>query len=426
MSTLLIIVFVLGYVAIAFEHTIGVNKAGAALITGVLCWTVLAVFAHGADLSETLTHHLGGIAGIAFFLLGAMTIVELIAANDGFELITERITETRRVPLLWTIALLAFFLSAILDNLTTTIVMVTLTRKLFNEQRDRLYFASAVVIAANAGGAWSPIGDVTTTMLWIGGQISARGVILSTFVPSLAAAVLPLWALSFRFDGRIMRTVPAATNTGTVRASPHRRTMLLLGIGTLLFVPVFKTLTHLPPYMGMFIGLGVMWVVTAIVNRDKNGEERKALSITSALERTDTPSLLFFVGILLSVAALQQAGVLIHMAEWLMRTLHLSSLIAFSMGLLSAVIDNVPLVAAVQGMFTLDQFPTDHSFWSFLAYCAGTGGSALIIGSAAGVVAMGIERITFFWYLKRISAYALLGYVAGAGTYVLQELLVQR
>ncbi len=423
MTALLITVFLLGYAAIAFENAIGVNKAGTALITGVLCWTIIALFANATDdLITPLTHHLGGIAGIVFFLLGAMAIVELIAAHGGFDLITERISETRRVQLLWSVALLAFFLSAVLDNLTTTIVMVTLLRKLFTEQRDRLYFASAVVLAANAGGAWSPIGDVTTTMLWIGGRISTGGIILSTLVPSLVAVAVPMAALSYRFDGRITRTNPTPVAGATGR-SPHRGAMLLIGVGTLLFVPVFKTLTHLPPYMGMLVGLGVMWVITARIHRDKNGAERKALSITTALERTDTPSLLFFLGILLSVAALEHAGLLEHTAQWLGRIVHQTSVIVFAMGLISAVIDNVPLVAAVQGMFSLDQFPTDHSFWHFLAYCAGTGGSALIIGSAAGVAAMGLERITFFWYLKRISIYALLGYVAGACTYLLQHLM---
>lgn len=422
MTTLLVIAFVLGYAAIAFEHTIGVNKAGAALITGVLCWAIIALFTDGpSTLNDPLDHHLGAIAGIVFFLLGAMTIVELIAAHGGFDLITAHISETRRTRLLWSIALLTFFLSAVLDNLTTTIVMVTLVRKLFTEQRDRLYFASAIVIAANAGGAWSPIGDVTTTMLWVGGQITTAGIITSSLLPSAVAMVVPLLAMSNRMEGRIVHP-PTITNDDA--RARQDSSVFILGLCVLLFIPVFKALTHLPPYMGMFIGLGIMWVFTTMLHRDKDPKERKALSISAALERTDTPSLLFFAGILLSVAALEHAGLLADLADWLMGTVHWTALIVFIMGLLSAVIDNVPLVAGAQGMFSLEQFPQDHAFWKFLAYCAGTGGSALIIGSAAGVAAMGIERITFLWYLTRITSYALLGYVAGAGTYMLQDLLL--
>jgi len=308
-----------------------------------------------------------------------------------------------------------------LGNLTTTIVMVTLLRRLLTEHRDRVYFASVVVLAANAGGAWSPIGDVTTTMLWIGGQISAAGIIGSTFLPSVVSVVVPIVVLSYRFDGRITAVASPVLPNGTGPNTKHQRSMLLLGLGALLFVPVFKTITHLPPYMGMLISLGILWVVTAFMHKEKDAHQRKALSITSALERADAPSILFFLGILLSVAALQEAGVLASSATWITQQIGDHSVIVFLFGLLSAVIDNVPLVASVQNMFSLTEFPMDHSFWQFLAYCAGTGGSALIIGSAAGVAAMGIESITFFWYLKRITGYALLGYAVGALAFLLQD-----
>lgn len=322
-------------------------------------------------------------------------------------------------------AVLTFFLSAVLDNLTTTIVMVTLLRKLTTEHRDRVYFASVVVIAANAGGAWSPIGDVTTTMLWIGGQISAGAIVLSTFIPSLVAMAVPIGLLSLRLKGRLPETINDEAGSEATTAPPQdRRFMLLTGVAVLLFVPLFKTTTHLPPYMGMLIGLGIMWVITAIRHKDKNASERRTLSITSALQRADAPSILFFVGILLSVAALQHAELLDQIALWMTRTLEWPPLIVALFGLLSAVIDNVPLVAGVQGMFSLEHYPMDNAFWQFLAYCAGTGGSTLIIGSAAGVAAMGIESITFFWYFKHITGYALLGYVAGALVFLLQQALL--
>lgn len=419
MAVLLILVFVLGYIAIALEHSIHINKAATALITGVLCWTL---YAFGGEDIHSVTHaletHLSEIAGIVFFLLGAMVIVELIDAHDGFEVITERIRTTSKRRLLWLIGFITFFLSAVLDNLTTTIVMVSLLRKIIGDREDRLFFSGLVVIAANAGGAWSPLGDVTTTMLWIGGQISALNIMKMLFLPSVVCLLAPLLYLSRRMKGQV--TPPATDPTGKSNCEPwERNSVFAVGLGGLLFVPVFKTVTHLPPYMGMLLMLGVIWVVTELIHNGKDEAEKGLLSVNHAIRKIDTPSILFFLGILVAVSALSSAGYLAALAGWLDRTLQDQTLIVLLIGLLSSVVDNVPLVAATQGMYSLEQFPTDHFLWEFLAYATGTGGSALIIGSAAGVAAMGMEKIDFFWYLRRISLLALLGYLAGAAVYVL-------
>lgn len=425
MVIVLIAIFILGYLFITVEHSIKINKAATALVTGVLCWTVYVLFSPEKQLvTEELTHHLGELSGILFFLLGAMTIVGLIDAHDGFDLITTRLTQTSKVGLLWTLAFITFFLSAVLDNLTTTIVIITLLRKLIKDDQERLFFAGIVVIAANAGGAWSPIGDVTTTMLWIGGQVTATNIVIKLILPSLICLIVPLLLLSFRMKGKIERpenqTIP-----GSLTVSQSRQSIVFFsGVMILILVPVFKTITHLPPYMGILLGLGILWIITEIIHGKKKEEDKYPLSVVYALSKTDTPSILFFLGILVSVAALQSIGVLSEVAQWLSAKVQNVNIVVLSIGFLSSVIDNVPLVAAAQGMYDLSQYPTDHYFWEFLAYSTGTGGSALIIGSAAGVAAMGMEKIHFIWYLKKISILAIAGYLAGAITYIVQNQVI--
>ena len=423
MTWLIVIIFILGYLAIAFEQAIRINKAASALLTGVLCWSVYALAGGDKELvSENLAHHLSGIAGILFFLLGAMVIVELIDAHDGFEIITERIQNSDKKKLVWIIGFISFFLSAVLDNLTTTIVMISLLRKLIPLHKDRLLYAGLIVIAANAGGAWSPIGDVTTTMLWLGKQISAGNIIIKTFLASMTCFIVPAFLISRQVNGQVER---AETKPEKLYSSGYeRKAVFIIGICCLLFVPLFKTVTHLPPYMGIVFGLGLMWMITEMIHSGKDEGEKGLLSVNHALRKIDTPSILFFLGILLAVSALQSTGILTSVARSLDNSIGNISIISIIIGFLSAIVDNVPLVAAAQGMYNLDQYPTDHFFWEFLAYCAGTGGSILIIGSAAGVAAMGMERIQFGWYLKKIAWLALLGYLAGAAIFLLQHYLL--
>ena len=425
MVTIISIIFILGYAAIALEHPLKVNKAATALITGVLCWTVFALLTPDKNSpSHLLTEYLGEVAGILFFLLGAMTIVELIDAHDGFEVITSRIQTTSKRKLVWITGFITFFLSAVLDNLTTTIVLVSLLRIIVPDKKDRLLFAGLVIIAANAGGAWSPIGDVTTTMLWIGGQITAGSIIIQTLLASLVCFLVPAFIISRQVKGNTDPAGGTIKNKNFTTSSGERNAVFWLGICSLLFVPVFKTITHLPPYMGILIGLGVMWVITEMIHSEKDEAEKGELSVNHALRKIDTPSILFFLGILLSIAALQATGVLASLAVAMNNSIGNIKIITLLIGLLSAVVDNVPLVAAAQGMYGLEQYPTGHFFWEFLAYCAGTGGSCLIIGSAAGVAAMGLEKIEFFWYMKKIGWLALLGYLAGAATFILQHYLM--
>ena len=424
----MIIVFVVGYAAIALEHPIKIDKAASALITGVLVWT-LFVFT-GADshfIEEELLHHLSEISSILFFLLGAMTIVELIDAHEGFAIITDKITTTKKVKLLWIISVLTFFFSAALDNLTTSIVMISLLRKLIGDKYDRWFFAGIVVVAANAGGAWSPIGDVTTTMLWIGGQLTTATIISTLFIPSLVAMVVPLLVLTFTLKGNVARPITKEGLEHYINPTTafERNLIFFLGLAGLLFVPIFKTVTHLPPFMGMMLSLGVMWAVTEVIHSSKNREDKSHLSVIGVLRKVDTASVLFFLGILLAVAGLQSAGHLAVMAGSLNNAFD-GNIYAINIviGLLSSIVDNVPLVAGSMGMYEVAEagvFAQDGVFWQFLAFCAGTGGSALIIGSAAGVAVMGLEKIDFVWYLKKISILALIGYFAGAGTYILMQ-----
>jgi Na+/H+ antiporter NhaD/arsenite permease-like protein len=412
------VVFIIGYLAIAFEHQIKINKASSALITGVLCWTLHVFNSHEPEsVHHALLEHMGEISGILFFLLGAMTIVELIDAHDGFDLISRSIKSRNKATILSIITVLAFFLSAVLDNLTTTIVLISLTNKLIKDTKDKLIFASMTVIAANAGGAWSPIGDVTTTMLWIGGQISAWKTVQTIFLPSIISVIIPLVSLRFAVKGSIDNLNESTSPSKT--SNREKNLMLSIGLTSLLFVPVFKTLTGLPPFMGMLLSLGVMWLITEMIHSGKDTMDKDSLSVNFAIRKIDTPSILFFLGILISVAALQTSGILTDAATGLNNWIGNQRIIVVALGILSAIIDNVPLVAATQGMYTLTEFPQDHPFWLFIAYCTGTGGSILIIGSAAGVAAMGLTKIEFFWYLRKISFWALLGYLSGAVIFIL-------
>lgn len=467
MFIMMIILFVLGYVAIALEHPIKINKAATALILGTIMWVayILGIpeildqgfsnswnsflLAHPDagfhEMIEFIGEHevlsyLGETATIIFFLLGAMTIVEIIDQHQGFKVITDKIRTSDFTRLVWIISILTFFMSAVLDNLTTTIVMVALLRKLVSDKEVKWLIAGLIILAANAGGAWSPIGDVTTIMLWIGGQVTTVSIILKVFLPSLFSLLVPLLIITFFYPKRtITRPRLNLDDERTFNSPAEQRGILMLGIGVLLFVPVFKTVTHLPPYMGMLLGLGVLWVVTEIIHRGKSHEDRRKLSVAGILAKIDVPTVLFFLGILMAVASLSSAGQLNLLSKYLDEKVGDIYVINLIIGVLSSVVDNVPLVAGAMGMYEivtpemlqsaanpeyLQFFTQDGLFWEFLAYCAGTGGSILIIGSAAGVAAMGLEKIDFIWYLKKISWLALIGYLAGAGVYWLQAQLI--
>ena len=454
MFILMFIVFIIGYIFIVFEHKFKINKAASALLLGVISWTVyilggqeilsLGYSKSWIQFSSNLTgpidieqirsfigenqlaHHLAEISGIFLFLLGAMTIVEVIDSYQGFKIITEKIRTTNKVKLLWIVSFLTFFLSAILDNLTTTIVMVTLMRKILTDKHNRWLFAGLIVISANSGGAWSPIGDVTTIMLWIGGQITALGIMKSIILPSFVSMIIPLILLSFFLKGKIQN--PTLGENETVEFIPYRDriSILIAGILALISVPVFKTFTHLPPYMGMLLGLGFLWFYTDLRFHFSRSKDLRKLNVGRIIRDVDTPTILFFLGILSGVAALQSAGHLDILSNWLADKIGNIYVINIIIGAVSSIIDNVPLVAASIGMYDITQvdsigyasyFIQNGDFWSFLAYCAGTGGSILIIGSAAGVAAMSLEKIDFFWYLKHISWLAILGYLGGALCY---------
>lgn len=417
----LVVVFIVAYGAIALEHPLGINKSASALVGAGLMWSIYALGMDdpqlvGGELDTTVA----ATAQIVFFLMGAMTIVEVVDSHHGFDVITARIGTSRLSSLMWLIGLVTFFLSAVLDNLTTTIVMISLMKKLIDQREDRLYFAGLIVIAANAGGAWTPIGDVTTTMLWIGGQITAVAIMKGVFLPALANLLLPMAVMSRVLKGRklsLPTSVDVAKSGTTVF---ERNLMFYLGLAILICVPVFKTWTHLPPFMGILFGLGILWLVGDLLHKEKLDEQKERLTLVRALTRIDMSSLVFFIGILLSVATLEHTHLLKSLALWLDHTVGRQDVIVTSIGLASAVVDNVPLVAASMGMYSLQQFPSDSFLWEFMAYCAGTGGSILIIGSAAGVAAMGLEKIDFFWYVRKISGLALLAYLMGAVVYIVQ------
>lgn len=423
MLTALVIVFVLVYAAIALEHPLKINKSASALIGAGLLWTIYATLSHdpahvGKELSETLI----GTASIVFFLMGAMVIVEVVDAHNGFEVITSKIKTKKLSSLMWLVGFVTFFLSSILDNLTTAIVMVSLMKKLLDKRDDRLFFAGIIIISANAGGAWSPIGDVTTTMLWIGGQITALEIIKGVFIPSAISLLVPLIVIATMLKGRaVISPNSSAQNTKEILTnSLERNVMFYLGLGALISVPLFKTITGLPPFMGILFSLGIIWLIGDLMHHKKEEDKKHTLTLVHALSKIDMSSIVFFIGILLAVATLEHTQILSSIAKWLDGTIGNQAYIVILIGLVSAVVDNVPLVAASMGMYSLEQYPTDSFLWEFIAYCAGTGGSILIIGSAAGVAAMGLEKIDFLWYLKRISWLALIGYLAGAITYIIQ------
>ncbi|MDR0535256.1 MAG: hypothetical protein LBG65_02725 [Puniceicoccales bacterium] len=466
----MIVIFVLGYACIALEHSLHIDKAAMALALGAIMWVFLAVGkdaafpfaaaewakysktfldAHpGADvpsfidwLTEVpLVHYLGEVAQILFFLLGAMAVVELIDIHGGFRVITDRIRTRKKIALLWLIGSITFCLSAVLDNLTTSIVMVALLRKLIADKQERWVFAGVIILAANAGGAWSPIGDVTTIMLWVANKFTSAAIIAKTILASVVSIVVPLGILSFFSKGEVRRPDEDSGENGTdatdgtdshagapepIEATPAQRLLVLtLGLAVLLFVPVFKALTHLPPYLGVLGGLSLLWIVTGFMHKSKVKGNENPLTVNSVLKRIDTPSVLFFLGILMAVNALQSGGQLSALSG-VLNDVPLAGdnkyyLITVLIGILSSVVDNVPLVAGAMGMYA-GEFPKNHWFWTFLAYCAGTGGSILIIGSAAGVMVMGMLKINFIWYLKRVSTLALVGYLAGAAAYIVQE-----
>ncbi len=416
------IIFVLSYLAITLEHPLKISKSASALMGAGWLWTIYALAS--GDMNQVdadLNRSLMGTAQIVFFLMGAMTIVEVVDAHEGFLAITSRIKTTRLSSLMWLVGFVTFFLSSILDNLTTTIVMVSLMKKLLDKRDDRLFFAGIIVIAANAGGAWTPIGDVTTTMLWIGNQITTLSIMKSVFIASMINLLVPLTVTAFILGDRPVVSPKRVQDEGALRSTAFERNlMLVLGLGILVGVPLFKTVTHLPPFMGILFGLGMLWMVGDLLHLKKEDQDKRKFTLVHALTRIDMSSIIFFIGILMAVAVLEHTHVLSALAQWLDKTVGRQDIIVLIIGLASAVVDNVPLVAASMGMYNLAQYPTDSFLWEFIAYCAGTGGSILIIGSAAGVAAMGLEKIDFFWYARKIGGLALLGYLAGAAAYVVQ------
>ncbi len=452
MTSIIILIFVIGYLSITLEHPLKLDKTVPALIMASLIWAVLAIGFHYGWFSvidthenvfnfisggieaehgfeNTLLHHLGKTSEILVFLIGAMTIVEIIDLHSGFEVLKGAVHTKSKLKLLWIIGILAFILSAIIDNLTATIVLVTLLRKLIKNKDERLWYVAMVVIAANAGGAWSPIGDVTTTMLWIANKVTAIGLVKTVVIPSIVCFIIP-FLIAGRlkvFKGNIKVDANEDLTTQRLLSS---KTMLFLGLGMIVSVPVFKTLTHLPPYMGMMLALGVVWLVSEYIHpeEDFSNERRHLYSTHKALSRIEISSILFFLGILMAVAGLEsmvygvvngvEVGTLRYVAELLQGAIPNQDIVVILLGILSAIIDNVPLVAASIGMY---DSPTDSVLWHFIAYSAGTGGSMLIIGSAAGVAAMGMEKIDFIWYLKKIAWLAFAGFIAGAAVFLLFE-----
>ena len=440
MLVAIVATFVIGYACIALEHPLKVNKTATALLLGVLLWTMYALshaqFAglipEGSTWTNELTHHLGSTAEIVFFLLGAMTIVTLVDEYQGFRIITDLITTRSKKKLLWTLSIITFFLSAVLDNMTTAIVMCALLRKLIADQKERWLFAGMIILAANAGGAWSPIGDVTTIMLWIGGQVTTVNIMVKTLVASLVCMAVPCLILGATLKGDVES--PEDVDEGVHIDQRWQRLIFFVGIAALVFVPIFKTITHLPPYLGMLFGLSVLWILTEIISRKHSKEDFTLPTAMKTLEHVDSPSILFFLGILMAVACLEICGALAMLANGLNNTfidMHMGDepigffLIDLIIGVLSSIVDNVPLVAATMGMYPIHgaevMFEPNHPFWEFLAYCAGTGGSLLIIGSAAGVAVMGMEKIDFIWYLKKITPLAFAGYIAGAIVFILMD-----
>ncbi len=408
----MVVIFIVGYLMIIFEHQIGINKATSALLMAIGCWSLqFADVSNPAHNAAHLTEHLANVSQVVLFLLGAVTIVETINAHGGFSIIANWVRVGSKKGCLFLVSLISFFLSSVLDNLTTTIVMVVLLRRLISDPSDRLVFGAAIVIAANAGGAWTPIGDVTTTMLWLGGQVSTVPLVQKLFLPSFICLLVGAGVLSFSVRGRIQPTM-----LQTVAVEHKGELILVCGILSLVFVPIFKMLTGLPPFMGILFSMSFMWLLTDILHRV---EERNHLRVVSIFPKLDLASIFFFLGILLSVGALETAGILQKLATWLDAQIPSKDVMGVLIGLASAVVDNIPLVAATMGMYDIAHYPTDHPFWLLIAFCAGTGGSILIIGSTAGVAFMSLEKVDFFWYLKKAALAAFLAYAAGIATYLL-------
>ena len=435
MSTLtiaIVVVFVIGYACIALEALTKVNKAAIALLMCVCCWTLL-MFAPGSyypeiasdsvvhHIAEVIEHHLGDAAGTLFFLMGAMTIVEIVDSNGGFNFVRDALKTRSKRKLLWRMAFMTFFLSAILDNLTTSIVMIMVLRKLVQSRNERLIYAGAIILSANSGGAFSPIGDVTTIMLWIKGVITTQGVLTEIFIPSLISMLIPVAILSLSLKGKFDKSQNLAKSSVSQFTKTQRNIIFWLGVGGLIFVPIFKTLTHLPPFMGILLVLGILWTTTEIFHYNTSEDDTMAKRVSDIMTKIDLSTIMFFLGILMAVAVLQEVGVLTMLGKTLDETFQGNHyLVTGIIGVLSSIVDNVPLVAGCMGMYPVQaagDLAVDGIFWQLLAYCAGVGGSILIIGSAAGVVVMGLEKITFGWYLKKISWVVFIGYIAGIFSY---------
>ncbi|MBR7048705.1 MAG: sodium:proton antiporter NhaD [Prevotella sp.] len=435
MSTLtiaIVVVFVVGYACIALEALTKVNKAAIALLMCVCCWTLL-MFAPGSyypeiasdsvihHIAEVIEHHLGDAAGTLFFLMGAMTIVEIVDSNGGFNFVRDALKTRSKRKLLWRMAFMTFFLSAILDNLTTSIVMIMVLRKLVQSRNERLIYAGAIILSANSGGAFSPIGDVTTIMLWIKGVITTQGVLTEIFIPSLVSMLIPVAILSLSLKGKFDKSQNLAKSSVSQFTKTQRNIIFWLGVGGLIFVPIFKTLTHLPPFMGILLVLGILWTTTEIFHYNTSEDDTMAKRVSDIMTKIDLSTIMFFLGILMAVAVLQEVGVLTMLGKTLDETFQGNHyLVTGIIGVLSSIVDNVPLVAGCMGMYPVQaagDLTVDGIFWQLLAYCAGVGGSILIIGSAAGVVVMGLEKITFGWYLKKISWVVFIGYIAGIFSY---------
>ena len=439
LTVMIVALFVIGYLCIALESVLEINKAAIALLMCVGCWTLLMVGVQGffpevpdgvSYVSERIQHHLGDAGETLFFLMGAMTIVEIVDSNGGFNFVRDMMKTRSKRKLMWRVAFMTFFLSAILDNLTTSIVMIMVLRKLVRSREERLIYAGLIIISANSGGAFSPIGDVTTIMLWIKGVITTQGVLTEIFVPSLVSMVIPAAILSLSLKGKFDKEQNLKCHDVTAFTKNQRKVIFLLGVGGLVFVPIFKTLTHLPPFMGILLVLGVLWMVTEVFHRqlEQNESDTMAKRVSDLLSKIDLSTIMFFLGILMAVAVLQEIGILTSLGEGLNEAFAGNYyLINGIIGVMSSIVDNVPLVAGCMGMYPVaadGAMAIDGIFWQLLAYCAGVGGSMLIIGSAAGVVVMGLEKITFGWYLKRMTWIAFVGYLAGIGCYWVEKLFM--
>jgi Na+/H+ antiporter NhaD/arsenite permease-like protein len=439
----LVVLFIVGYILIALEHPIKINKSATALLLGMILWVIFAASQNVDKMNDSVLQHMGDITEILFFLIGAMTIVELVDVHGGFSIVTDHITTHSKKKLLWILGFITFFMSSVLDNMTTAIVMTMLLRKLIKDQHERWLYAAIIIIAANAGGAWSPIGDVTTIMLWVKGNVTTQALCSFVLLPSLASMIIPLLCITPMLKGEMENVGGAMAEKPVAGDVSHREKLIIfcLGIGGLLFVPVFKSVAGLPPFMGMMISLGIIWVYTEIMYDTKKLENGTGdYRVPNILKRIDIQTILFFLGILMAVAVLQEAGILGGVAHWLDIKLHNIFIIDIILGLLSSIVDNVPLVAASISMYPLHaaaaipmgpdytymmSFIQDGAFWEFLSYCVGVGGSIFIIGSAAGVVVMGLEKMNFVWYMKKISWIALAGYLGGAAIYIVEVLLLK-